>query len=95
LKAFQARGFEILSVNIHREEDAMAVPFMKGNGYDFLPLKSPAKWAEDVYKVRYTPVNFLIDAEGRIVFNPDVRSKESLRTFENEIEALLKRAATK
>jgi hypothetical protein len=62
---------------------------MKGNGYDFIPLKADEKWAEQNYKVRGTPQNFLIDAEGRVIFKPDVRSTEALQTLVHEIEALL------
>jgi hypothetical protein len=89
LKKFEGQGFSILAVNIHPKEDEMVVPFMKGNAYGFLPLKSAAKWAEDVDKVRGTPQNFLIDAEGRVRVKPDVHSPDSQRTLELEIEALL------
>jgi hypothetical protein len=82
----------VLAVNIHPPENALVVPFMKGNGYDFLPLEGGDKWAEETYKVRGTPANFLIDAQGRVVFKPDARSPEAGRTLEREVEALLRRA---
>jgi hypothetical protein len=62
---------------------------MKGNGYGFVPLKADEKWAEQNYKVRGTPQNFVIDAEGRVIFKPDARSVEALQTLVREIEALL------
>jgi hypothetical protein len=62
---------------------------MKGNGYGFVPLKADEKWAEQTYQVRGTPQNFLIDAQGRVIFKPDVRSTEALQTLVHEIEALL------
>lgn len=89
LNRFRGRDFVILAISIHPAEDPLVLPFMKGNGYGFVPLKADEKWAEQNYKVRGTPQNFLIDSKGRVVFRPDVRSTEALQTLVNEIDALL------
>jgi hypothetical protein len=43
----------------------------------------------ETYGVRGTPTNFLIDAQGRIVFKPRVDDDGAGRILELEIEALL------
>lgn len=89
MKKFSGRGFVVVAINIHPEEDHMVKPFFEGNGYDFLPLKATSEWAEKVYQVVGTPENFLLDREGRIVFNPRIYNTETARTLELEIEALI------
>lgn len=67
------------------------MPFLAGNGYGFLPLEATNQWAEEVYEVRGTPTNLLIDGEGRVIFKPSIRNAEELRVFELEVETLLRR----
>ncbi len=93
LDKYTPQGFAILSINVVTEEDEFVLPFMKGNGYGFLPLKSDWEWAKKTYHVGGTPTNFLIDAQGRIVFRPRVHDAESQRTLELEIESLLAHAS--
>jgi thiol-disulfide isomerase/thioredoxin len=95
LDKFKSRGFEVVAVNIRQEEDEFVVPFMKGNGYGFLPLKAPKAWIEQNFKGMIAPQNFLIDADGRVMFRPTVQSPDGQRTLENEIEALLNRLPAK
>ncbi len=82
-----------MAVNIHPEEDEFVLPFMKSNRYGFVPLKGNSKWATDNYNVRGTPSNFLFDAEGRIIFQPRVHSKDAARKFGLMIESLLSHSA--
>ena len=43
------------------------------------------------YKVSLAPSNFLLDRQGRFLYRPQIHDRESARTFELEIEALLRR----
>lgn len=90
---YASRGFAILSINVVPEEEEFVLPFMKGNDYGFLPLKSNWDWAKKTYNVIEAPTNFLIDAQGRIIFRPQVHDAESQRTLELEIESLLTHAS--
>ena len=90
---FKARGFEVLALNVHPEEDPFVVPYMKNNHFLFRPLRTDLKFAEEAYKARGFPANFLVDHNGRIVFTPGVVSnEETIRMFERQIEQLLERA---
>jgi thiol-disulfide isomerase/thioredoxin len=91
---FKARGFEVLALNVHPEEDPFVVPYMKNNKFLFRPLRTDLKFAEEQYKARGFPANFLVDHKGRIVFTPGVVSnEETIAMFERQIEQLLDRAA--
>jgi thiol-disulfide isomerase/thioredoxin len=90
---FKARGFEVLALNVHPEEDPFVVPYMKNNNFLFRPLRTDLKFAEEQYKARGFPANFLVDHKGRIIFTPGVvSSEETVRMFERQIEQLLDRA---
>jgi tetratricopeptide (TPR) repeat protein len=90
LDKYGAQGFVILSINLEPSEDEMVLPYLKNNHYDFVPLKSNWDWARETYGVRGAPSHFLIDREGRLIFKPPVlRSEDSYRTFELQLEALL------
>ena len=67
----------------------MVLPFLKNNSYGFIPLKGDRDWAKKAYNVVGTPTNFLLDAQGRVIFKPRVYDAETERTLELEIEALL------
>lgn len=86
---FKDRGFVVLALNGHPEEDAFVLPFLDGNRYDFLPLRA----TEDVvkaYGVRGYPANFLVDRRGRIVFKLDpVADERRTAELERQIEAML------
>jgi tetratricopeptide (TPR) repeat protein len=86
---YKDRGFVVLALNGHPEEDAFVLPFLDGNQYDFLPLRA----TEDVvkaYGVRGYPANFLVDRRGRIVFKLDpVADERRTAELERQIEALL------
>lgn len=90
---FKDRGFEVLALNVHPEEDAFVVPYMRNNKFVFRPLRTNAKWAEEQYQAVGMPSNYLVDHEGRIVFKPGViSSDDAVRMFERQIEQLLDRA---
>jgi thiol-disulfide isomerase/thioredoxin len=90
---FKARGFEVLALNVHPDEDPFVVPYMKNNKFLFRPLRADLKFAEEAYKARGFPANYLVDHKGRIVFSPGVVStEETIRMFERQIEQLIERA---
>jgi hypothetical protein len=69
-------------------EDPDVLPTMKDTGFTLLKVPE-AGWAKREYNVSGAPTNFLLDAEGRIVFRPRVNNRETQRTMEQEIESLL------
>jgi thiol-disulfide isomerase/thioredoxin len=81
-----------IGINVFPEQDDYVVPFMKGTGYTFTPLRSTADWAQEVYKVRGQPTNFLIDKEGNIVYSNFMINSNNQRMLELMIESLLKRS---
>ena len=92
LKKYGPDNFVILAVNVHPNEDQFVLPYLKGNAYSFIPLRSDLEWASRDYKARGYPANYLIDQQGRIVAKPGVvRGAESQRKLELQIEALLSR----
>jgi thiol-disulfide isomerase/thioredoxin len=92
LDKYKGRGFEILAINIVSSEDADVLQTAKNKGISFITLKMPDKdFASREYKVNQAPVNFLLDREGRFLYQPHIYDRETARTFELEIETLLKR----
>jgi thiol-disulfide isomerase/thioredoxin/Tfp pilus assembly protein PilF len=91
LDKYKDRGFTILSLNVLPEERAFVMPYLTKNGYTFHALETTTEWADKTYNARGFPTNFLVDPEGRIVFKPGIiRSPREQRTFELQIESLLK-----
>lgn len=91
LTKYGSDGFVILAVNVHPEEDKFVMPYIKGNKFDFIPLRGNMEFAEKEFQARGMPTNFLIDPQGRIVFKPSVIRGDELRKLELQIEALLPR----
>jgi thiol-disulfide isomerase/thioredoxin len=92
LDKYKDRGFAILSLNVLPEERDFVMPYLTKNGFAFRPLETNTDWAEKTYGARGYPTNLLIDADGRIIFKPGIiRSPREERSFELQIEALLKK----
>ena len=92
LKKYRARGFEIIGINFVPDEDNQVMIFINQTRSNWIPLKTPGpKWARDNYGVFAAPTNFLLDGEGRIIFQPIIRDDYSARTTERQIELLLDR----
>lgn len=81
-----------IGINVAPEQDDYVVPFMKGTGYSFTPLRSTNEWASEVYKVRGQPTNFLIDKEGNIVYSNFMINSNNQQMLELMIESLLKKS---
>jgi len=90
LDKFRDKEVAYLGINVFPEQDDYVLPFMKGTGYTFTPLRGTAEWARDVYRVTGQPTNFLIDKKGRIVFSNFRTEANNHRELELMIEALLK-----
>lgn len=90
LDKFRDKDVAYLGINVFPEQDDYVVPFMKGTGYTFTPLRGTAEWAREVYKVTGQPTNFLIDKKGRIVFSNFRTEANNHRELELMIDALLK-----
>jgi thioredoxin-related protein len=90
LAKYGKKGVVFLSINVESSEDAVVVPFMKNNGYEFITLKASWDWAKKNYDVSGTPTNFLIDGQGRIIFNdPRPYDAETHAMVAKMIEAML------
>lgn len=91
-RKYKDQGFTILAINIVSAEDGDVLKTLKDKGVSFTALQMPDKdFASRTYKVAQAPVNFLIDRQGRFVFQPQIHDRETARTFELEVEMLLKR----
>ena len=92
LDKYRDRGFAILSLNVLPEEHDFVMPYLTKNRFTFHALETTTDWAEKTYNARGYPTNLLVDGDGRIVFRPGIiRSPREQRTFELQVEALLKR----
>ena len=92
LDKYRGRGFEILSLNVLPEEKDFVTPYLSKNHFSFRALETTTEWAEKTYAARGFPTNVLVDAEGRIIFRPGIiRSPREQRSFELQIESLLKK----
>ncbi|MBO9635002.1 MAG: redoxin domain-containing protein [Chitinophagaceae bacterium] len=93
LKKFEGKEIAYIAINGIPEQDEYVLPFVKGTKYTFTPLRTKEGWAEEAYKVRGYPSNFLIDQEGKIVFsNFMIHDEPNERMLELMISALLARS---
>ncbi|MCY3839440.1 MAG: redoxin domain-containing protein, partial [Gammaproteobacteria bacterium] len=89
LEKYGPRGFEILALNVHPEEDQFVLPYANGTGFDFIQLRSDMEFAKTEFQARGMPANFLLDVEGRKVLKLPPISGTRVRTLELQIESLL------
>lgn len=68
------------------------------SNYGFVSLRNPGgdfAWSTKTFGVRGTPTSFLVDPEGKIVFNvPGLETVESTRVCDEEVAGLLKWTAS-
>ena len=96
LNRYKDKGFEILAINIVSTEDKDVLPLVAQKKFTFTTLKMPdPEFASREYRVGGAPTNFLIDRDGRAVYQPQIHDRETARTFELEIERLLSRSGKK
>ena len=94
LEKYGPKGFEILALNVHPEEDQFVMPYATGNGFDFIQLRSDLEFAKTEFEARGMPTNFLLDVEGRKVLKLPPISGTRVRTLELQIESLLPEMST-
>lgn len=83
------RGVVVLAINVSPEEDSEVMPFLKSQGYDFIPLKGSEEWADAKYHVHFFPTTLIIGSDGRVYFRPHLYNRIEERTAELEVEELL------
>lgn len=89
LKKYGRDKFVILAINIRPEQDQFVLPYLRNNGFDFVPLRGNADFARTAFQVTDYPTNFLIDREGRVLSKLRAVRGEAIRTLELQIEMLL------
>jgi thiol-disulfide isomerase/thioredoxin/Tfp pilus assembly protein PilF len=86
--------FAILAVNVYPTEDQFVMPYMKGNRFDFVPLRGNEEFSEKEWGARGYPTNFLIDPQGNTIHRlGPMRGEDEERRFELQIRMLLERHA--
>lgn len=89
---YKSQGLEILFINMFPDQDAQAIPILKEYQMDVVSLKMPTdKWAKEEYGISAAPTNFLIDTEGKIIFEPKISSASEVRDFDKQVELLINR----
>ena len=89
LDKYKDRGFSIVAINIHPNENDWVMPLIKGWKLGFLPVHGGDDVME-AYKVRGAPSNFLYGPDGKIYYVPGpVSTVDARRELEMQIEGLL------
>jgi len=89
---FKGKPFIVVTINTFPDEGRQVGAWM--NSYGFITLMAPEKdWSKDQYNVAFNPTNFLLDAEGRIIFKTDLQTFETTESAAHEVEMLLARPA--
>ncbi|AMR32033.1 hypothetical protein A0256_11680 [Mucilaginibacter sp. PAMC 26640] len=79
-----------LAVNSGNVQEKRVLPLIKAKGYTFVPLRdTPNKSIGNLPLVQSLPANFLIDKEGRVVFNDFQIGESNQQTLELMIASLL------
>jgi thiol-disulfide isomerase/thioredoxin len=91
---YKDAGLVFLGVNGIEGQADFVMPLVKSNNWGMIPLRGTEEWCSDVYNVRGFPSTFLIGADGRVYFRPDVYDSHQYAIAEMQIEALLARART-
>lgn len=93
-RKYKDKGVVVLAINGMKGQEAFVLPFLRSQGYDFLPLQADEDWDTNVYHVRFYPTSFLIGADGRQYFpvHHNLSDVEE-RVEELEIDELLAHAS--
>ncbi len=82
-----------MTVNVIPKEDSIGVRIMARRKYDFVNLTTPdSSWTKENWNGELQGTNLLLDADGRVIFKPDVSDDEDQRILEKQVETLLARA---
>jgi peroxiredoxin len=80
--------FAILTINIDQQSETVP-PFVRKNDYQFPVLLDAANQVSSAYEVRGIPSNFIIDRNGKIIWNCDGSVDWSDPTLQRAVEKLL------
>ena len=90
LKKYGKDDFVILSPSVHPKEDSLVIPYFQSTKFDFIPLKVPdEEWATKEYGARGFPTNYLIDKQGRKIFDIGVVYQDRMEEVQLLIEMAL------
>lgn len=67
-RRYKDKGVVVLAINSMKGQQAFVLPFLRSQGYDFVPLQADEDWDTKVYHVRFYPTSFLIGTDGRQYF---------------------------
>ena len=67
-RRYKDKGVVVLAINGMKGQEPFVLPFLRSQGYDFVPLQGDEDWDAKVYHVRAYPTSFLIGADGRQYF---------------------------
>ncbi|MGA8110925.1 MAG: redoxin family protein [Acidobacteriaceae bacterium] len=67
-RKYKDKGVVVLAINDMKGQEPFVLPFLRSQGYDFVPLQADEAWTNNVYHVRAFPTSFLIGADGRQYF---------------------------
>jgi len=89
IRKFKDQGVIYLGINGIRSEDEYVLPFMKNQGYSFIPLKETANRDKGNLPAYSYPTNYLIDKEGRVIYQNFRIDKYNESMLEQMILSLL------
>jgi thiol-disulfide isomerase/thioredoxin len=89
-RKYKSKGVVVLAINGMKGQEPFVLPFLRSQGYHFLPLQADETWDANVYHVRFYPTSFLIGADGRQYFPAHYNLNDlEERVEELEIDELL------
>lgn len=88
---FKGKDVVYIGINVHPEQDPYVLPMLKNTKYSFIPLRGTPEFALKYYGVDSEPENFLIDKDGKIIFNNFRIDESNHRTLELMISSLLQK----
>jgi thiol-disulfide isomerase/thioredoxin len=86
---YKSKGVVVLAINVEKGQKPFVLPFLRSQGYDFIPLQADHDWSANVYHVNAYPTTFTIGVDGRQYFRPRLIDDTEERAAELEIEELL------
>ncbi len=89
MSKFKNQNVVYVGINVLPRQDGYVNPLMKTAHYTFIPLRGNEEFAKNNYGVQSEPENFLIDKNGKIVFNNFRIDQSNHRTLELMIGSLL------
>jgi thiol-disulfide isomerase/thioredoxin len=81
---YKDKGVVVLAINGMKGQEAFVLPFLRSQGYEFVPLQAGEGWAFNVYHVSFYPTSFLIGRDGRQYY----AAHHNLDPVEEQNEAL-------